>query len=120
MHRLAFFLMLCGAAAAAKPAVGPAHGSLFVVGGGQISPEMWQEFISLAGGPDSLIVIIPTASGDPAYPSDLAQKSALFKAGAKNLKVLHTTDRNVADSPEFVELPNWWRVLTRFEDRFEM
>jgi cyanophycinase len=63
---------------------------------------MWQEFISLAGGPDSLIVIIPTASGDPTYPSDLAQKSALFKAGAKNLKVLHTLDRNVADSPDFV------------------
>jgi peptidyl-dipeptidase A len=72
-----------------------------VVGGGSMSPELWKEFISLAGGPDSLILIIPTASGDPTYPPDYLQKSELYRAGAKNLKLLHTTDRKEADSPDF-------------------
>jgi peptidyl-dipeptidase A len=102
MRRLAILFLLCAAAAFARPAVGPAHGSLFVVGGGRISPELWQEFISLAGGPESLIVIIPTASEKASFPPDYVEKSPLREAGAKNLKLLHTKDRNEADSPEFV------------------
>jgi peptidyl-dipeptidase A len=93
--------MLCAAALAAS-SIGPAHGSLMVVGGGRMSPELWQEFISLAGGPDAPLVIIPTASGDKKYPSDYLQKTGLHRAGAKNLTLLHTIDRKVADSPEFV------------------
>src|SRR5262249_2731387 len=98
MYCLLILFMLTAATLAAKPAVGPARGSLMVVGGGQMSPELWQEFISLAGGPQSPIVIIPTASGAKSYPADYVQKSALYRAGARNLTLLHTDDRQVSDS----------------------
>jgi peptidyl-dipeptidase A len=101
MHRLALILAFCAATQAAKPTIGPTHGSLVVVGGGRMSPELWHEFISLAGGPDSLIVVIPTASGAKTYPPDFLQKHRLALNGAKNLKLLHTVDRKEADSPEF-------------------
>ena len=38
-------------------------GSLIIIGGGGSTPEMWKRFVELAGGPDALIVVVPTASG---------------------------------------------------------
>jgi cyanophycinase len=80
--------------------VGPGHGSLVIVGGGAVGPEIVERFIALAGGPDAPMVWIPTAMGgepkvDPAT-------TFLGKAGVKHLTVLHTNDRKVADSEEFV------------------
>ena len=43
--------------------VGPARGALVVVGGGMRDPAIVQRFIDLAGGPQALIVVIPTAGG---------------------------------------------------------
>ncbi|MDB5386778.1 MAG: cyanophycinase, partial [Planctomycetaceae bacterium] len=40
-------------------------GSLMIVGGGGMTPEMVQRFIELAGGPDSPIVVLPTANPEP-------------------------------------------------------
>ncbi|NIP82025.1 MAG: hypothetical protein GWM90_23520, partial [Gemmatimonadetes bacterium] len=40
----------------APPQVGPENGSLVVVGGAMRSPEIYQRFIELAGGPDAHIV----------------------------------------------------------------
>src|SRR5262249_1340546 len=42
-----------------------ASGSLEIVGGGGASPEIWQKFIALAGGPDAPLVMLPTALDDP-------------------------------------------------------
>src|SRR5690606_25628568 len=36
-------------------------GTLIIIGGGGSTPEMWERFIAASGGPDSLIVVIPTA-----------------------------------------------------------
>ena len=47
--------------------VGPERGTAVVVGGGQMGPDIRQRFIQLAGGPDALIIDIPTAGGAPAY-----------------------------------------------------
>ena len=44
--------------------VGPARGSLVVVGGGQMGPEIVSRFIELSGGKDAPIVVIPTAGGE--------------------------------------------------------
>ena len=45
--------------------VGPEKGALVIVGGGSMSPELWNRFIELAGGPaKASIVIIPTAGED--------------------------------------------------------
>lgn len=83
--------------------VGPENGSLVIVGGAMRDPAIVERFLQLAGGKDAPIVIIPTAGGGEEYDqywSGLLQ----FKAvGATNLTVLHTKDREVADSEEFVK-----------------
>jgi cyanophycinase len=80
--------------------LGPARGSLVVAGGGQLGPEIVQQFISLAGGLDAPMVFIPTAEdGEPRL---TAPNTFLAKAGATHVTILHTRDPVVADSVAFV------------------
>ncbi len=83
--------------------VGPARGSLVIVGGAMRDPAILQRFIELAGGPHAAIVIIPTAGGGDDYDQFYGGLNAFRTQGATNLTVLHTNDRAVADSPEFVK-----------------
>ena len=98
---LAFQFGVAGASAQGTPAVGPARGAVMVVGGGAQGPELYAKFIELAGGPDALIIDVPTAGGDSAYPADWRGTRGLRAAGARNVVVLHTLDRKVADSDSF-------------------
>jgi cyanophycinase len=88
----------------APPQVGPANGSLVIGGGGPLDACIWERFLELAGGPEASIVVVPTASmaGDRADISDWPTVKALRLAGAQNVSVLHTRDRQVADTDEFV------------------
>jgi cyanophycinase len=112
--------------------LGPEKGNLVIMGGGQNVEEINQVFIELAGGFDAHIVVVPTAAGAHHY-SDLEGWVSVFKkAGAKKVSMLHTYDREVADSDEFVSLLRkadgvWfgggrqWRLVdaykgTKFED----
>ncbi len=90
------------AAQAAAPSVGPANGSLVIVGGALQDEAIWQRFIDLAGGPDVPIVVIPTAGGGDDYDQYYQGLRPLKALGATNLTVLHTNDRAVADSEAFV------------------
>jgi len=103
---LALFLAISSAGAqqpqAGPPQVGPAHGSLVVVGGNMHDPAIYQRFIELAGGPDAPIVMIPTAGGGEEYDDFYQGLVAWRENGARNLIVLHTLDRKVADSEAFV------------------
>ncbi len=90
------------AIAAAQP-VGPANGSLVIVGGAMRDPAILQRFIRLAGGPQSPIVVIPTAGGAETYDQSYPGLRPFRDAGATDLTVLHTTDRKEADSAAFVE-----------------
>jgi cyanophycinase len=81
--------------------VGPPRGSLVIVGGGKLGTQIGERFIELAGGRDSAFVIIPTADGSDK--PDGPESSFLVKAGCKDVTVLHTKDRAVADSEEFVK-----------------
>lgn len=87
--------------ALAAQSVGPAHGTVIVVGGGAMGPEIYQAFIKAAGGPDALIVDVPTADGQATYPADWSGTRGWIRAGAKHVVVLHTTDRKLADSDSF-------------------
>lgn len=78
-------------------------GTLIIIGGGGSTPEMWKRFIALAGGPDALIVVIPTSMEDP-LPAEPVGERILKKFGAKNVKSLHTRDRKQADDPKFSEM----------------
>ena len=85
------------------PRVGPAAGSVVVVGGGAMGPEILSRFIELAGGPDALIIDVPTAGGDSVYAANWRGANALKAAGATNVIVLHTIDTAVANSAQFAE-----------------
>jgi cyanophycinase len=86
----------------AAPRVGPAKGTVIVVGGGSMGPELYNAFIQAAGGPDALIIDVPTAGGDTAYAQDAPGTRGWKAAGAKNVYVLHTNDRKLADTDSFV------------------
>ena len=88
------------ASARGTPSVGPRTGSVMVVGGGQQGPEVFATFIELAGGPDALIVDVPTAGGDSINTAESGR--GLKSAGARNVVVYHTTNRTVADADSFV------------------
>ncbi len=81
--------------------VGPAHGTVIVVGGGAIGPEINSRFIAAAGGPDALIIDVPNAGGAKSYGDDAAGAKELRAAGARNVHVLFTDDRAVANSDSF-------------------
>ena len=63
-------LSIPSAAIAQNTKVGPSHGTVLVVGGGSLGPEVLGKFIELAGGPDAVIIDVPTAGGDSVYPAD--------------------------------------------------
>ncbi|MDP2955743.1 MAG: Type 1 glutamine amidotransferase-like domain-containing protein, partial [Longimicrobiales bacterium] len=67
------------------------------------SPEIYKRFIELAGGPDAPLVMIPTAGGEAEYDEFYRGLNAWREAGARNLTILHTTDRNEADTDAFIE-----------------
>jgi len=83
--------------------VGPQKGSLVIVGGAMSDTAIVNRFIDLAGGPDSLIVVIPTAGGGEEYDQNYRGLRQFKAAGATNLYVLHTKDPKVADTDEFVQ-----------------
>jgi cyanophycinase len=78
-------------------------GTLVVVGGGGAGAEIWKRFIDASGGPEALIVVIPTAMEDP-LPSVSAEERILRKHGAKNVVSLHNRDPKRADDPRFSEI----------------
>tara|TARA_R110002072_G_scaffold297437_1_gene470279 strand:+ start:15311 stop:16240 length:930 start_codon:yes stop_codon:yes gene_type:complete len=84
---------------------GPDRGTLVIVGGGDRSSAMFRHFVKLAGGKDAKLVVIPTAaSSDPDY--DYAgHRSARYareELGMQNVSVVHSHNREVADTAEFV------------------
>jgi cyanophycinase len=91
-----------GGAGLTAQQVGPANGSLVIVGGGLRDQAIVERFIQLAGGDDVPIVVIPTAGEDDRYDPSWQGLRQLQAAGARNLTVLHTRDRNVANTPAFV------------------
>jgi cyanophycinase len=86
-----------------SPTVGPAKGHLVIVGGGTVVPEIRDRFVKLAGGADANFVLIPTAQSDNAFNVEQATKYFSRTFGITRVTVLHTRDRQVADSPEFVK-----------------
>lgn len=91
------------ALAARAQTIGPRKGALIIHGGGAGAAESLVQFLKLAGGRDSPIVIIPTAAGDSDYKHfDHLVIRRLRALGAVNLRVLHAKSRSEADSEEFV------------------
>jgi cyanophycinase len=81
---------------------GPARGALVIAGGGRLDTEVMGRFIELAGGRDARIVILPGAATDDTFPADWSGYRVFRDAGVREVAVLHTRDRAVADSDAFV------------------
>jgi cyanophycinase len=83
---------------------GPSEGSLLIIGGAA-SDIFYSKFMELVGGAGAPIVIIPTAvSSDSLTEEDLERfKESFTKKGFKQVTVLHTRERNVANSKAFVK-----------------
>src|ERR1039458_132362 len=97
------FLLLNGALFAAA-SHGPKRGYLLITGGMTRRAD-YERFITMAGGANARIVVIPTAMiVSPPSAADLEKfctNPATF--GGTHCNVLHTTDRAVADSEAFVD-----------------
>ncbi len=83
--------------------IGPPTGALVAVGGAMKDPAILARFLELAGGPEAPIVVIPTAGTSDPYDQYWSGLEPFRAAGAKKLTVLHTRDRDVANSDEFVK-----------------
>ena len=83
--------------------VGPANGTLVVVGGGQLGPEIFERFVQAAGGSNARIVVIPTAGEQDIFPENWTGLRPFRDAGAKSVVVLHTRDAKLADTDAFVK-----------------
>ena len=104
---LPFLLMVfCGAleAQGAAPRTGPERGSVLLIGGGSEGSEVLRTFIRLAGGQDAAIIVVPTAADDSVFGDDDETAEDIRRAGAKNVRVLHTRDRATANSQAFVSI----------------
>lgn len=100
---LFFFLITLPLLAQKTVTTGPEKGSLVIVGGGFIGDDITNTFINLAGGKEAAFVVIPTAGGQDSYDDDVRFAKQLRKYGCTNVTVLHTYDRNLADSDEFTQ-----------------
>ncbi|MBS1563535.1 MAG: cyanophycinase [Bacteroidetes bacterium] len=82
---------------------GPEKGTLIIVGGGTVGPEIWQRFVTAAGGSNAAIVIIPTANEDSAIASGRSMERDMLKSlGIQNITMLHTRNAQVANTDSFV------------------
>lgn len=82
--------------------VGPEKGTVVVVGGGSMGPEVYKAFIDAAGGPDALILDVPNAGGQDSVSPNTGTP---WRAnGAKNVVVLFTKNRKIADSDSFTAI----------------
>jgi len=81
---------------------GPDNGSLVIVGGAMRDTSIINRFIELAGGPETPLVVVPTASGAEEIRAD-RYVSFLKKQGAQNVTLLHTYDPETANTEKFVK-----------------
>jgi len=101
---LAVALLLISTGISADPSHGPKNGYLLITGGLTTRPD-YERFIEMAGGKNARIVIIPTASVTRPM---TAREMETFctnpvSFGKTHCTVLHTTNRDEADSESFVE-----------------
>ena len=83
---------------------GPSNGTLLVIGGAA-TDIFYTKFMELVGGADAPIVVIPTAiTSDTLREEDLDRfRNSFLEMGFKQVTVLHTRDREEADSRAFVK-----------------
>ena len=77
-------------------------GTLFLVGGGRMPPDVTARFVALAGGSAGRLVVIPTATARAETADPDASLQSWRAQGFANVVRLHTRDRAEADQESFV------------------
>lgn len=108
MHRsfrplLALPLLLSSAPPLLAQEVGPANGSLVIVGGGMRDPAIRERFVELAGGGDARIVVVPTAGGREEYDNGSCGLASWWLMGVRSVTCVHTEDPEEANTDEFIK-----------------
>lgn len=86
---------------------GPENGHLIIAGGALRDTAVFNKFIELAGGAKSHIVVIPTAGGFEVTQQIIDATIKEWKEkGAEKVTVLHTTDPNESNTPDFANVIN--------------
>ncbi|NHN35433.1 cyanophycinase [Paenibacillus sp. S3N08] len=81
--------------------IGPARGSLFISGG---SDKMnFSKFVELVGDPDAPVIIIPTAWEGNNFNPNSRRMKYFRDNGLNNISILHTRDRQEADTENFIQ-----------------
>ncbi|NGM61779.1 type 1 glutamine amidotransferase-like domain-containing protein [Sphingobacterium sp. SGG-5] len=78
--------------------VGPPKGTLMIIGGAA-SSDNYSYFMDLVGDPDASIVFVPTAGS--VFDETNSAYTALLKAGARNITIIHTKDPAEANTEAF-------------------
>ena len=83
--------------------IGPACGTLVIVGGGPVGNDIYEAFARYAGGFDAKLVVIPTAN-EPNRIDTARVRERWISRGFTNTRVLHTTDPEIADTDSLANL----------------
>jgi cyanophycinase len=76
-------------------------GTLFLGGGGRVDLSVVRRFVTAAGGPQALIVVVPTAIGGPRQrAAGNRDATVLARAGARRVRVLDARTPADAEAPE--------------------
>lgn len=77
-------------------------GSLVIAGGGELSPDIHNRFVKLAGGNNARIVVVPTASADADLPDQTVDMYWGDPRSVASATMLHTRSRIQANLSDFV------------------
>lgn len=118
LPRSMLFTLSVGSILIAQTSSGPQKGTL-VLTGGSFGKGIIERFVTLAGGPDANFVYIPTASSGikldsgfiyippdtdtPAANTREFEQELCKMFGIKRITVLHTRNRDTANSKSFIE-----------------
>lgn len=86
---------------------GPENGTLLIIGGAA-QKIFYEKFMELIGGPDKAIVVIPTAATSQELSAEYLNrfKKSFTDKGFTNVTVVHTRDRDIANSKSFYKSIN--------------
>jgi cyanophycinase len=89
----------------AEASLGPEKGTLLIIGGAARDPLFLKLFKEYAGGDTAHIIVVPTAYDDNQIKKDSAfihLRAKFEQAGFKNIRIMHTRDKAVANSEAFI------------------
>ncbi len=100
---LVLVILLLGSLRIIGQEIGPAKGTLIIMGGGNVRDPFLKSVTATFGTLDVPMVVIPTAEGQATYDENFTDFVQLKNRGVTNVQILHTTEPEVANTEAFTE-----------------